>query len=72
MDKIAGRKGNEMKNYTHVIANFLVNRMNEYRMYSESEKIVITYGIEIIFNNILKVMIYLTVGFVCKIGRAHV
>ncbi|MCI9382059.1 MAG: hypothetical protein HFG88_13730 [Dorea sp.] len=56
-----------MKNYTHVIANFLVNRMNEYRMYSESEKIVITYGIEIIFNNILKVMIYLTVGFVCNI-----
>ena len=36
-----------MRDYTHVIAVCFANKMDEYRGYTESERIVITYGLEI-------------------------
>lgn len=56
-----------MRDYTHVIAVSFINKMNEYRKYTESERIVITYGLELFLNNSLKLMIYLIIGSVCNI-----
>lgn len=42
-----------MRDYTHAIAVSFVDKMNEYRRYTESERIVITYGLEIFLNNFL-------------------
>ena len=56
-----------MRDYTHVIAVCFVEKMNEYRRYSESERIVITYGLEIFLNNFIKLIIYLITGFMCNI-----
>ena len=51
-----------MKDYTHVIVISIVDKMNEYRRYSEAERIVITYGLELFLNNNLKLMIYFLVS----------
>lgn len=48
-----------MRDYTHAIAVSFVDKMNEYRRYTESERIVITYGLEIFLNNFIKLIIYL-------------
>ena len=56
-----------MRDYTHAIAIRVVDKMNEYRGYTESERIVITYGLELFLNNNLKLMIYLIIGSVCNI-----
>ena len=48
-----------MRDYTHAIAIRFVDKMNEYRGYTESERIVITYGLEIFLNNFIKLIIYL-------------
>ncbi|MCI9618809.1 MAG: accessory gene regulator B family protein [Dorea sp.] len=56
-----------MRDYTHVIAVCFANKMDEYRGYTESERIVITYGLEIFLNNFLKLMVYLIIGSVCDI-----
>lgn len=56
-----------MRDYTHAIAIRFVDKMNEYRGYTESERIVITYGLELFLNNNLKLMIYLIIGSVCNI-----
>ena len=56
-----------MRDYTHAIAVSFVDKMNEYRGYTESERIVITYGLELFLNNNLKLMIYLIIGSVCNI-----
>ena len=61
------QKGGCMRDYTHVIAVCFVEKMNEYRRYSESERIVITYGLEIFLNNFIKLIIYLITGFMCNI-----
>ncbi len=36
-----------MRDYTHVIAVCFVEKMDEYRRYSEAERIIITYGLEV-------------------------
>ena len=41
------QKGGCMRDYTHAIAIRVVDKMNEYRGYTESERIVITYGLEL-------------------------
>lgn len=51
-----------MKYYTHLITVLLVDKMDKYRNYPESERIVITYGLELFFNNILKLIAYLILG----------
>ena len=56
-----------MRDYTHVIAVCVVDKMNEYRGYSESERIIITYGLEVFLNNFIKLIIYLITGIVCNI-----
>lgn len=56
-----------MRDYTHVIAVCFVEKMDEYRRYSEAERIVITYGLEVFFNNFIKLIIYLIIGFICNI-----
>lgn len=56
-----------MRDYTHAIAVSFVDKMNEYRRYTESERIVITYGLELFLNNNLKLIIYLIIGSVCNI-----
>lgn len=56
-----------MRDYTHAIAIRFVDKMNEYRGYTESERIVITYGLEIFLNNFIKLIIYLITGFICNI-----
>ena len=56
-----------MRDYTHAIAVCFVNKMDEYRGYTESERIVVTYGLEILFNNLLKLIVYLVIGSVCNI-----
>lgn len=61
------QKGGCMRDYTHAIAIRFVDKMNEYRGYTESERIVITYGLELFLNNNLKLMIYLIIGSVCNI-----
>ena len=45
-----------MRDYTHAIAVSFVDKMNEYRRYTESERIVITYGLEIFLNNFIKLI----------------
>lgn len=56
-----------MKDYTHVIVISIVDKMNEYRRYSEAERIVITYGLELFFNTFFKLIIYLAIGCICDI-----
>ena len=48
------QKGGCMRDYTHAIAIRVVDKMNEYRGYTESERIVITYRLELFLNNNLK------------------
>lgn len=56
-----------MKEYTHVLVEFFVNQMDVYRKYSESERIVITYGLELLFNNSLKLIVYLIIGVIFNV-----
>lgn len=52
-----------MKNYTHVLAVQSMRIMEKNKIYSDKERIVITYGIELLLNSLLKACIYIWIGF---------
>ena len=47
----------------------IVRQMNKKKQYSDSEKEVFAYGLEIILDSLLKAVIYLAVGFAFGRGR---
>lgn len=51
-----------MKDYTKEIAGEIIRKMNLKTNYSENKMEVLTYGMELILNSLLKVLIYLCVG----------
>lgn len=51
-----------MINYTHLISEYFVGVIGRNRNYSREEKIVITYGVELIFNTLLKSIVYILLG----------
>lgn len=51
-----------MKNYTHLMSEYFVRIIGKKRNYSREEKIVITYGVELLFNTLLKSIVYILLG----------
>lgn len=51
-----------MINYTHLISEYFVRIIGRKRNYSKEEKIVITYGVELLFNTLLKSIVYILLG----------
>lgn len=51
-----------MINYTHVMSEYFVGIVGRKKNYSREEKIVITYGVELLFNTLLKSIIYILLG----------
>ncbi len=51
-----------MRNYTHVLAVQSTRIMGRNKTYSDDERIIITYGIELLLNSLLKACIYIVVG----------
>lgn len=47
----------------------IVQRMNRQKQYSDSEKKVLVYGLELIFDSLLKALIYLTIGLAFGKGK---
>lgn len=60
IDNIAGKK--RMKDYSHIISVEAVKKLDKDKEYSDSEKTVITYGIELFLNTALKMLIYIAIG----------
>lgn len=54
-----------MSDYTHTLAEWGVEKMNKSRNYSDSEKGVLIYGMELILNSVLKACIYIVAGAMC-------
>ncbi len=57
-----------MKNYTKLLSEQMVTVMDKYNNYEETEKIVISYGMELFLNSVLKTSIYLLIGMVAGKG----
>lgn len=54
-----------MKDYTHELSVKFVEYIKGEEQYSVEKNTVITYGIELIFNSLLKTIIYLCIGALC-------
>ncbi len=53
-----------MKDFTHELSYIIVSKANENYQYSYDEKVVITYGVELFLNFVLKGVIYIGIGFI--------
>ena len=51
-----------MSDITQTLTNLIVVNMNKKRNYTEYEKQVFMYGVELILNSVLKIVVYLIVG----------
>lgn len=51
-----------MKDYTHVLTEQIVGEFDKRKKYSNDEKVVISYGIELFLNSALKALIYMLIG----------
>lgn len=57
-----------MTDYTHEVSEKIIGCISEKRYYSDSERIVFTYGMELLLNFVLKAMIYIGIGCVFQKG----
>lgn len=53
-----------MKDYTKEVANGIIKKMNLRANYSENKMEVLIYGMELILNSLLKVVLYLCIGII--------
>lgn len=53
-----------MEGIIQTVSVQVMQQMNKKKQYSESEKKVLVYGLELIFDSLLKALAYLAVGFV--------
>lgn len=51
-----------MKDYTHELSSVIGRKMSRIENYSKEKEIVVTYGIELILNSLLKAVIYILIG----------
>lgn len=51
-----------MSDITQTLTNLIVSGMNKKRHYTEYEKQVFTYGVELVLNSVLKIFVYLIIG----------
>ena len=51
-----------MKDYTHELSGVIGRKMSRIQNYSEEKDVVVTYGIELILNSLLKAVIYILIG----------
>ena len=51
-----------MKDYTHELSGLIGGKMSRIQNYSEEKEAVVTYGIELILNSLLKAVIYILIG----------
>ena len=51
-----------MKDYTHELSGVIGGKMSRIQNYSEEKDVVVTYGIELILNSLLKAVIYILIG----------
>lgn len=58
-----------MRDMTQVLSSLIVSRMNQNKEYTDNERQIFTYGIELLLNSLVKIMIYLSIG--CAIGKGR-
>lgn len=51
-----------MKDYTHELSGVIGGKMSRIQNYSKEKEVVVTYGIELILNSLLKAVIYILIG----------
>ena len=51
-----------MRDYTHELSGVIGRKMGRIQNYSEEKEVVVTYGIELILNSLLKAVIYILIG----------
>lgn len=58
-----------MTDITQSLSNLIVSGLNPDKRYTENEQQVFTYGIELILNSLLKITVYLIIGFLLGTGK---
>lgn len=58
-----------MADITHSLSTRIVSGLNTDKRYTESERQVFTYGIELILNSLLKITVYLIIGILFDAER---
>lgn len=56
-----------MTDTTQALSSLIVSYMNQNGEYTDNERLIFTYGIELLLNSLLKIMIYLAIG--CIMGK---
>lgn len=54
---------------TQALSSLIVSYMNQNREYTDNERQIFTYGIELLLNSLLKMMIYMAAGGIIRNGK---